>query len=78
MAFAMLATAIARKPAATSSGERSAVPPTSAASAAKRVRTTDASSGWSPDGPNTCGKWLGWMRPSMTLASVRVSGPPRR
>ena len=37
-----------------------------------------ASSGWSPSGPNTAGKWAGWMRPSMTLASVTVSGPPRR
>ena len=37
-----------------------------------------SSSGWSPSGPNTAGKWAGWMRPSITLASVTVSGPPRR
>lgn len=61
---------------------RAAVVPVSAAaraaSSAKRARTTSASSGWSPSGPKTAGKWAGWMRPSITWASVTVSGPPRR
>ena len=76
----MLATAMSRKPAATSSGA-GVVPvaaPISAASAANPAATIPASSGWLPSAPNTCGKCAGWIRPSMTLASVTVSGPPAR
>jgi len=44
----------------------------------KRATTTSRSSASSAPGPNTCGKCAGEMRPSMTLASVTASGPPRR
>ena len=50
----------------------------SAASAVNFARTVSASSASSPFGPNTFGKKRGWILPSMTLASVTVSGPPRR
>ncbi|CKQ02909.1 Uncharacterised protein [Mycobacterium tuberculosis] len=76
----MFATAIRRYPSATCSGDRSS-PVRAAMSAARSVkprRTVPASSGWSPEGPNTDGKWVGWMRPSITLASVTHSGPPPR
>ena len=80
IAFAMLATAILRKPSATSSGERArpVAAATSAASAANFSRTTSASSGSSPAGPNTRGKSSGSSLPTITLQSVTVSGPPRR
>ena len=79
-ALAMFATAICRNPSATCSGVRSspASRRTSSASSTKRRRTSSSSIGWSPSGPNTRGKCPGWMRPSMTLASVTVSGPPAR
>ena len=54
----MLSTAIARKPSATSTGVRR-LPVASAISRGERgeFRRDDArSSGWSPSGPNTCGK----------------------
>ena len=41
-------------------------------------RTIAASTGSLPLAPNTAGKYSGWIRPSMMLASVTVSGPPRR
>ncbi len=75
-ALAMLSTAISRNPAATSSGARPS--PISSASRAKPARTAAASSGSSPWGPKTEGKCAGWIRPSITLASVTVSGPSRR
>ena len=75
-ALAMLATAMRRYPSATSSGPRPS--PIRAARSANRARTTSASNGWSPSGPNTRGKYSGWMRPSITLASVTASGPPPR
>ena len=52
--------------------------PISAASAAKRACTISASSGWSWAGPKIFGKKSGRSFPTMTLASVTVSGPPRR
>ena len=80
-ALAMLATAICRYPSATCSGVRSS--PVRSRISRGEVGEAVAgraasSSGWSPSGPNTRGKWAGWMRPSMTLASVTVSGPPPR
>jgi hypothetical protein len=80
MAFAMLATAIRRKPSATWCGVRAwpvdfAI---SSASAANFSATTSASSGASPVGPKIAGKCRGWIFPTQTLASVTVSGPPRR
>lgn len=79
-AFAMLATAICRKPSATCSGVRSSpvLRAMAAVRPANRRRTTSVSSGWSPAGPKTWGKVAGWIRPSITLASVTVSGPPLR
>ena len=81
MALAMLATAMRRKPAATSSGGRTGAcvaRATSRASAANFSATTAGSSGWSAFGPNTAGKKSGRSLPSITLQSVTVSGPPRR
>jgi hypothetical protein len=49
-----------------------------AASASNFVRTTAASRGASPFGPNTLGKSSGSSLPTITLQSVTVSGPPRR
>ena len=51
---------------------------TSAHSSANLVATTPASSLWSALGPNIAGKNSGRTRPSKTLQSVMVSGPPRR
>ena len=80
IAFAMFSTAICRKPSATSSGVR--VSPVSArmrsASSANLAATAPSSSGWSRFGPKTRGKNCGCTRPSMTLQSVTVSGPPLR
>ena len=89
MALAMLATATRRKPSATARGScvapearESSGPPVAASMSAARAAnfsaTTAASSGASPSGPNRLGKWRGWILPTMTLASVTVSGPPRR
>ena len=52
--------------------------PICAANVPNCVPTMSASSAASPPGPNRCGKCAGCSRPSMTLASVTVSGPPRR
>ena len=80
MALAMLSTAIMRKPSATCSGERASplASVMSAASSAKRRRTTAQSRGLSAPGPKTRGKKSGWILPSMTLQSVTASGPSRR
>ncbi len=72
MALAMLATAMRRKP---SAAARASCPGTRAANFA---RTASASSGWSAPGPKMAGKCAGWILPTMTLASVTVSGPPLR
>ena len=80
IALAMLATAMRRKPSAIASAG-CALPVAfaiSAASTANFSRTTAASSASSPRGPNTFGKYSGWIFPSITLQSVTVSGPPRR
>ena len=80
IALAMLSTAIARQPCASSSGVR-AIPvaaSTSAASFWNFCRTIWPSSGWSASGPNTLGKKRGCSLPTRTLASVTVSGPPLR
>ena len=83
-AVAMLATATRRNPSATRSGVSSAagtVPVSAeirAASPAKSLRGVSTSSGWSPSGPKVGGKCSGRIRPSTTLASVTVSGPPPR
>ena len=74
----MFCTAISRKPAATRAGPRvspvaAAIRPASSANFRSVART---SSGWSPAGPKTRGKYAGWTRPSKALASVTVSGPP--
>ena len=76
----MFSTAILRKPSAISSGERFSPVAlrTSSASAANFSRTTAASSFSSPLRPNTAGKKSGWILPTMMLASVTQSGPPRR
>ena len=47
-------------------------------SSLNRCRTTSTSSGKSPAGPKIFGKKSGGKRPSITLQSVTVSGPPRR
>ena len=81
MALAMLATAILqealrdllRATAACPWPARSRPP-----ARANFSRTTAASSGSSPRGPNTFGKYAGWILPSITLQSVTASGPPRR
>ena len=81
IAFAMLSTAMRRNPSATSSGLPGAVPVAAAISVARAsslARTTVASSGSVPSGPNTAGKCAGEIRPSIRLQSVMVSGPPRR
>lgn len=74
----MFCTAISRNPAATSAGPRRS--PVAAVirsdSSANFASVAFASSGWSPVGPKTRGKYAGWTRPSSTLASVTVSGPP--
>ncbi len=76
IASAILATAMARNPSATASGSRPS--PMSRARAVKRSRTISASSGSSPRGPNTFGNRSGMSLPVIRLASVTVSGPPRR
>ena len=76
----MSPTAMSTKPSATSSGVR-VVPVArsiSAASAANFARTTSRVERLVAAGPNTFGKNAGWILPSITLASVTVSGPPRR
>ncbi len=70
----MLSTAMRMKPSATASGGL----PISAPIAANFSRTIEASSGWSCRGPKIAGNRPGFSLPSMTLASVTVSGPPRR
>ena len=77
MAFAMFSTAISRKPVGDLLGAHRQSP-ISAASAANFSRTICGSSGWSWLGPKIAGKYSGWSLPTMTLASVTVSGPPRR
>ena len=76
----MFSTAIIRKPSATSTGERASPVSRSisAASAANSWRTTSSSSGSSAPGPNTLGKKLARILPTITLASVTQSGPPLR
>ncbi len=76
----MLATAIDRKPSATSRGSLS-LPVACAISRARAANfscTISASSGALPSGPKMAGKCLGWILPTQTLASVTVSGPPLR
>ena len=76
----MFSTAIIRKPSATSTGLR--LSPVSrsisSASAANFSRTTSSSSGSPALGPNTLGKKLARILPTITLASVTQSGPPLR
>ena len=76
MALAMFSTAMRMKPSAISSGGRES--PACAASAAKPCRTASTSRGWSRPGPKIFGKKAGFSLPTITLASVTVSGPPRR
>ncbi len=76
MALAMFSTAMRMKPSATSSALRPS--PISAASSAKALRTAASSSGLSWLGPKILGKLAARSLPTMTLASVTVSGPPRR
>ena len=80
IALAMFCTAISRNPAATCSGPR--WPPVACSisrlSDANSDLVISVSGGWSPISPNTRGKCPAWMRPSSRLASVTVSGPPRR
>ncbi len=72
IAFAMFSTAMRMKPSATSSGAR----PVFAASSANAARTRPSSSGASPAGPKIFGKYSPFSLPTMTFASVTVSGPP--
>ena len=72
IALAMLATAMRRNPSATTRGSW---PGTSSANFSA---TTAASSRESASGPKMAGKCAGWILPTITLASVTVSGPPRR
>ena len=74
IAFAMFSTAILRKPSAISSGVRRmpVADAISSASAANFARTTSASSGSSPPGPNTFGNSAGSSLPTITLQSVTV------
>ena len=80
IALAMLATAMRRNPSARSRGSRAwpVAAATSAARAANFSATTAPSSRSSPPGPKIAGKCAGWILPTCTLASVTVSGPPRR
>ena len=79
-ALAIAPTATSMNPSATVSGEsrRPLARSMSSASAANFPRTTSPSRASSPRGPNTFGKNAGWILPSITFASVTVSGPPRR
>ena len=74
MAFAMLSTAIRRKPSAISSGGM----PVCCESSANFSRTISSSSRSSAFGPKTAGKCADCSLPSMTLQSVTVIGPPLR
>ena len=70
----MRSKATERAPSAACSG----VQPMACASGVKPAATTAASIGSRPEGPNTAGKHSDRNRPSNRLASVTVSGPPRR
>jgi hypothetical protein len=74
MALAICCTAMAMKPSATSSALR----PVRCASSANRPTTASLLRGSFACGPNTLGKYFGWILPTITLASVTASGPPRR
>jgi hypothetical protein len=76
MAFAMFSTAMRMKPSATASGVRPS--PIRAASSSNAARTAASSIGSFRPGPNTAGKNCPVSFPVITLASVIVSGPPRR
>ena len=76
MALAMFSTAMVTKPSATASGVRPS--PISAASAANFSRTIVGVERLVLAGPKIAGKKSGCSLPSMTLASVTASGPPRR
>jgi len=74
IALAICCTAMAMKPSATSSALR----PVRRATSSNLPVTASTLSDSSACGPNTRGKYFGWILPTITLASVTASGPPRR